>query len=249
MVRFLSAFWLIFSGPGQAVADSTGVRVLLFSGFAGVGVPSRDLAKDYGTYGEIGAGIWYKSGSDWLFGVDFSYLFGNGVKNDPVPNLRDKDGNIIGTNGSYATFKVFQRGYQFPLIKFGKVFSFKKIHQSNMLGGATLTGGAGWFQHWTYIQDLSKKTPQFSQDYLDGYDRLTGGPCYGIWLGYLYLPVSGKVNYHLELGYQMAQTKIQRYDFARNLPAGGQRTEALLQAGLRICFSVRSRPQDTYYYY
>ena len=239
-------------GPIQVSAqgkDSLRTRCLIFSGFAGFSSPGGDLAKDYGNYGELGGGILYQAKSKVLIGLDFSYFFGNAVKNDPVPNLRDPNGNIIGVDGSYAVFKVFQRAFQFPMIKAGKTFSLTANPKKNILGGITAMAGAGWFQHWTYIQDLSKKTPQFSGDYIDGYNRMASGPSFGAWIGYLYLPASGNINFHVEAGYFQAFTKSRRFDFSTATPAGGNRVDSMLQLRLRICFTVRSRPEETFYYY
>jgi hypothetical protein len=224
-------------------------RCLIFNGFTGLSVPGNDLVKDYGTFGEIGGGVMFQSKSKWLFGLDFSYFFGNGVKKDPVANLRNEEGQIIGNNGSYATFKVFQRGFQFPHLKFGRTFALRKNPIQNSFGGLTLISGIGWFQHWTYIQDLSKKTPQFSKDYINGYDRMTNGPSVGFWVGYLFIPNRSKINFHLEGGYFASFTKTKRYDFANNFLPNEKRVDSMVQLRLRICFTVRSKAEEEYYYY
>ena len=241
-------FSMIFSQEKKNVPLRIDKRCLVFSGFAGIALPGDDLSKDYGTYGEIGGGILYQSRTKWLIGLEGSYFFGNGVKTDPVSNLRNAEGSIVGNDGSYATFKIFQRGAQFPLLKFGKTISLKKNPRHNKLGGLTLMGGGGWFQHWTYIQDLSKKTDQFSERYIDGYDRLTNGPGFGAWVGYIFLPTSSKINFHLEGGYFVSFTERKRYDFANNLPAGQKRTDSFFQLRLKICFTVRSKAEDEFYY-
>jgi hypothetical protein len=46
-------------------------------------------------------------------------LFGGTVKKDPIPNLRNPDNTITGTNGSDAVFKVFQRGSIGPVLRLG----------------------------------------------------------------------------------------------------------------------------------
>lgn len=233
----------------QAVsADSLGQRVLMFSGFAGFCMPLQDLKNDYGNYGEIGGAIQYQTKNRWLFALEFGYLFGNGVKKDPVSNLRDEDGQVIGSNGSYAIFKVFQRAFMFPMLKVGHTFGSKKSLW-NPLGGLTISAGGGYFGNWTYIQDLSKKTPQFQEEYLDGYDRYRSGAGLGAWLGYLFLPESGKINFHLELGYCQFFTETKRFDFVSLVPPGQKKNDGQLQARLKICFTVRSRPQEIYYYY
>jgi hypothetical protein len=229
--------------------DSIKQRCLMFNGFASLAVPGGDLASDYGSFGEIGGGIQYQTKSKWLFGLEGGYFFGNGVKKDPIPNLRNEDGNVIGTNGSDAVFKVFQRAVSLPEFRFGKTFQFSNKQGRNSLGGFTAVAGGSWFRSWTYIQDLSKKTPQFSDEIRKGYDRLRSGPSASFWLGYLYLPDNGKLNFHFEAGYTHAFSKTNRYDFTTQEPAGIKRNDGLFQLKVRLCFVVKSRSEETEYYY
>lgn len=250
------AVLLLFMGrlplPGFAQEkpeEKDGQRCLMIMAHIGPSVPQGDLALDYGTYGELGASLLYKTKGNFVAGLEYGFLFGGGVKKDPVPNLREPDGHVIGTNGVYASFKVFQRGFLFPVLKAGYLFPIHKNSKYNKLGGISLLGGVGWLQHKTYIQDLSKTVPQFSKEYRDGYDRMTNGPGLGAWVGYLYLPEKNGLNFQLEAGYFQAFTKAQRYDFTTQSKSNRLRSDALLQLRLRISFTIRSRPQDTYYYY
>jgi len=248
-------FWFVLgvmqTSFGQSPKEKVNLetRCLMFNGFASMVVPSGDLALDYGAYGEVGGGIQYQTKKKWIMGLEGAYMFGNGVKNDPIPNLRNPDGTVIGTNGSDAVFKVFQRATSLPAIRFGKTFSPFKNPGHNALGGITVMAGGSWFRHWTYIQDLSKKTPQFSDSYRQGYDRLSSGPTASLWIGYLYLPDHGKLNLHAEAGYTQAFTTTDRYDFAYSTPAGVKRNDGFFQIRLRICFTVKSRNENSAYYY
>lgn len=258
---FLSFFLLLlvvglFCTPAYAQivskADSSTdkrIRVFIVHGNAGLSQPTGDLANDYGSYGEIGGGIHILNKRRWIFGLEGAYFFGNGVKKDPVPNLRNSDGTITGTNGSDAVFKVFQRATSFPVLRVGKVFPLSAKFSQRNLGGISVLAGGSWFRHWTYIQDLSKKTPQFTEDYRIGYDRLSGGPAAGFWIGYLSIPAYRKLNFHFEIGYQHAFTTTYRYDFAYSTPAGKKRSDGLFQLRFKICFTSKSRSEETVYYY
>lgn len=253
-LRFIAFQFFIFGFIHFSQSQSTEVsnnemRCLMFNGFGGWSISTGDLKNDYGGMGEMGGGLLYQNQKKWLFGLNFSYFFGSNVKKDPIPNLRTPDGGVVGTDGSFATFEVFQRGFMFPMVQLGKTFWPGKPSKFNSLGGITAMIGGAWFQHWTHIRDLSKKTPQFSGSYLDGYDKMRSGPGFGAWLGYLYLPEHGKINFHLEAGYFLALTQTKRYDFAYSTPPGKKFTDGLMQIRLRICFAVRSRPEETYYYY
>lgn len=246
------AFVTILNGVAEAQVkeeENTGQRCFMIMAHFGPSIPQGDLALDYKTYGELGACLLYKSKTNWLAGMEYAYLFGNGVKNDPIPNLRTPDGQVIGINGSYASFKVFQRGFLFPVLKFGKVVPLIENPKRNKLGGLSLMAGGGWLQHKTYIQDLSKTVPQFSAEYRDGYDRLTSGIGLGGWIGYLYLPEHGSLNFQVEAGYFQAFTHARRYDFTTQTQPSKTRHDGLLQLRFRISFTIRSRPEETYYYY
>lgn len=242
-------FWLPLSAQDTKAKEPIEQRCLMFNGFAALAIPGGDLAADYGTFGEIGGGIQYQTKKKWLFGLEGGYFFGNGVKKDPIPNLRTEDGNVIGTNGSDAVFKVFQRAVSIPAVRFGRTFRFSKKPGTNSLGGFTVVAGGSWFRSWTYIQDLSKKTPQFSDEIRKGYDRLRSGPAASLWLGYLYLPDNRKLNFHFEAGYTQAFTKTNRYDFTTQEPAGQKRNDGFFQLRVRLCFVVKSRSEETVYYY
>ena len=254
-IFFLSILLTGFSEAAPATglaSDSTlnkRIRVFLVHGHAGLTLPSGDLAADYGAYGELGGGFHILNKRRWIFGLEASYFFGNGVKRDPIPNLRNSDGTVTGSNGSDAVFKVFQRATSLPVIRVGKVFPFSLAFSRKNLGGISILGGAGWVRHWTYIQDLSKKTPQFTEDYRIGYDRLSGGPAAGIWVGFLSIPAYQKLNFHFELGYQQAFTTTYRYDFAYSTPAGQKRSDGMFQLRFKICFTSKSRSEETVYYY
>jgi hypothetical protein len=235
--------------PKSDTGSQHPIRVLMFSGFASPVLPMGNLANDYGMFGEVGLGIQYMTKSKLIFGIEGAYLFGNGVKKDPVPYLRSGDGTVTGTDGSDAVFKVFQRGVNFPSLRAGKVWGLPYLKKRRNEGGFSFQLSTGWFRHWTYIQDQSKKTPQFSEEYKKGYDRLASGPTLGGWLGFLSLPDGGKLNFQAELGYTHAFTKTNRFDFSTQEAAGKKRSDGLLQIRFRICFSVKSRAENTVYYY
>jgi hypothetical protein len=246
ILHFLNAG--VCAMPQDSVQGS-GQRILMFSGFAGLCVPGMDLKQDYGSYGEIGGAIQYQAKNRLFFSLEYGYLFGSGVKNDPVANLRDEDGQIIGSNGSYAGFQVYQRGFTFPMLKLGYTINLNKKAVWNTLGGLNVSAGGGYFGNWTYIQDISKKTPQFQDQYREGYERYRAGPGFGFWIGYLFLPESGKINFHAEAGYCRFFMETKRYDFLNMEPAGLKKNDSIFQVRLKICFTIRSRPQETFYYY
>ena len=251
VIFFASAFFPVAARhPAADSLQEKGQRCLFAGGYAGYCLPSGDLSNDYGGFGEAGGSIQYLNRAGFLFGLEGGFLFGGNVKKDPIPNLRNPDGTVSGTDGNDAVFKVFQRGTMLPVLRAGYRFRLKDgWAKGNQLGGITLSGSCGWLRHYTYIQDLSKKSPQFADKYRIGYDRLAAGIFTGLWLGYLYLSDNGRLNLHLEAGYGTGFTKTARYSFADGSPAGISRKDNIFQLRLKFCFAVRSRSQSTVYYY
>jgi hypothetical protein len=236
--------------PGNGSLPSNPIRCLMLGGYAGLAHPSGKLAEDYGSFGEAGGSIQYLSKSRLLLSLDGGFLFGGSVKKDPVPNLRNPDGTISGSDGRDAVFKVFQRGSTVPFLRLGYLFKENRpFKRGNRMGGYSISAGAGWLRHFTYIQDISKKTAQFSDQYRIGYDRLATGPSAGLWLGYLYLADHNRLNLQLELGYLAGFTQTARYNFVSGIPAGTKRRDDLIQLRLRLYFTVRSRDENASYYY
>lgn len=233
----------------QKTAANESQRVLLFYGQAGTCLPAGNLASDYGLCGEVGLGLGYQSRSRWFATLEGSYLFGNNVRRDPIPMLRNPEGAVIGVDGNDASFKIYQRGLLLPQVRLGKTLSLPFGKETNPLGGLTLCGGTGWMEHWTFIEDITRKTPQFAVQYRKGYDRRSGGLTLGGWIGYLYLSAANRLNLHAEAGYLHGFTYTYRYDFSTGQPAGRSRQDGLFQLRIRICFTVRSRSENTEYYY
>ncbi len=258
-LRYLLLLAVILSSSVSAAFSGNGTgdsllknrqRCLIIGGYAGLAQPGGDLSSDYGSIGEAGGSIQLLTKTGFLLGLEGGFLFGGNVKKDPIPNLRNPDGTVSGTDGNDAVFKVFQRGSLVPVLRIGyRIPQQKPWIRGNQLGGITICGGSGWLRHYTYIQDLSKKTPQFSDNYRIGYDRLATGLFSGLWLGYLYLADHGRINLHFEMGYGMGFTKTARYSFVDGSPAGQSRRDDLFQLRLKLCFAVKSRAENTVYFY
>jgi hypothetical protein len=231
-------------------AKPPGIRCLLLGGYAAICQPNGKLSEDYGTFGEAGGSILYLSKKRFLFGLEGGFIFGGNVLKDPVPNLRNPDGTISGADGRDAVFKVYQRGSNVPALRAGYLLPFRwPMAEKNTYGGYSLSAGCSWFRNYTYIEDISKKTPQFSDQYRIGYDRLVTGPALGFWFGYLYMPENNLLNLMLEAGYMTGFTQTARYSFPTQEPAGVSRRDNVFQLRLKLYFTIRSRDENTIYYY
>ena len=105
--------------------------------------PGGDLPDRFGTSSAVGPGFMVKSSSNWLFGVDANFIFGNKLNEDSLlNNLLTSDGYIINEAGEYADIGLFERGF-YSSAKIGKVIP---IFGSNKNSGLMILFGGGYLQ-------------------------------------------------------------------------------------------------------
>ncbi|MFZ4635012.1 MAG: hypothetical protein ACOYNO_12465, partial [Saprospiraceae bacterium] len=92
-----------------------GKAILLHMG-GGLQSPAGDMADRFGNNGVIGLGLEYANTTNWFWGVEGHYLFGNTVKEDPLDILRTfPEGDIIGRNLTPASVVLRERGWYIGL--------------------------------------------------------------------------------------------------------------------------------------
>src|SRR3972149_8979589 len=106
--------------------------------------PGGDLVKRFGGSSSIGAAFMLKTKSNWIFGIDGNFIFGNNVKeNGILDSISTVNGKIIDENGGEAEIDFFERGVLISL-KFGRLFS---LPASNKNSGVVIIGSVGLLQH------------------------------------------------------------------------------------------------------
>ncbi len=200
------------------IHDST-IFTPLISATFGYQFPGGDLAKQFGSNASIGGSIMFKTKSNWLFGAEGNFMFGQTVKNsDSLLNIISTElGFIIDANGYYADMVYYERGFNF-FGKFGKVIP---LLAPNPNSGFTVVAGAGYIQDKIRIHNPGNTAPQLLGDYKKGYDRLNGGIAVTGALGYMYLSNMRLVNFSLSLEFMQAWTKPYR---ERDFDTGKQDT-------------------------
>lgn len=209
MKRKLLSLLLIFSGvftfaqtPGKGLRPATLIT-------ASVAYQNNwgHLNDRYGSNLSIGAGVGYKTQSNWIYSFEASYMFGNDVKNGGLilNQLIGDKGLIFNQAGNYAELNVFQRGIygHFTVEKILPVFQLSEN------SGPTLGLGAGYLCHWIRLNNVGNDAPQVLGEYYKGYDRLSGGFSIKESIGYLYL--SKKEGVNLKLSFELMQ------GFSKNL--------------------------------
>lgn len=192
----------------QNTTTTPPIRSITLIGVDGaVQIPQGDMAKRFGINANIGSGVLRKTNTNWLFGVDADFLFGNRIVEDSlVSNLATAQGYLLTQAGTYADIRFYERGVA-AFFKFGKVFPISPKNNNSGIVGLL---GIGALQHHIKIIDRENSIRQLQGDYLKGYDRLSNGPAVSAYLGYLYLANNKLINFSAGVELLYARTKSRR---------------------------------------
>ncbi|MCK9421904.1 MAG: hypothetical protein M0Q38_04850 [Bacteroidales bacterium] len=213
MVRNISIILLITYYSSSAllaqvnIRDSTIFTPLIYATY-NYQFPGGDLSRQFGSNSSIGGGFMLKTKSNWIFGVEGNYMFGQSVKNSDslLLNISTREGFIIDANGMYAEVVYYERGFNF----FGKFGKLIPVLSPNPNSGFVILAGAGYLQDKIRIHNPGNTAPQLLGDYKKGYDRLNGGFALNGSLGYLYLSNTRLLNFYVGFDFMQAWTKPYR---------------------------------------
>ncbi|MEM9549088.1 MAG: hypothetical protein AAGA77_24080 [Bacteroidota bacterium] len=196
-----------------------GVGMTNFSFGYGLEFPHGDLSDRFGRNFKFTVGAERITASNWIYGLEFSFMFGDTVKEDVVSNLRLSNGNILGADNSYAEVFQRQRGVFFGA-NFGKLIPFK----SNSRSGIRITGALGLFAHYVRVQDEVQSLPQIEGEYIKGYDRLTRGLALREFIGYHHISQDTRLNFYIGIEFTQGFTSnVRDVNFNTGLPANKDR--------------------------
>ncbi|SFC16349.1 hypothetical protein SAMN05421780_103128 [Flexibacter flexilis DSM 6793] len=265
-MRYFYLIIVLFVTAGQAPAQttirleektkerkSTGVNYqsgLISMVSLGAYLPTGDLKMRFGQHGEAGLGVFYKTASGWLMGLDGSYMFGRKVKEDALYRLRTVDGFVISDNGSPVSIITQERGVKAPFVKIGKVFHKTYSSKANKNSGYVAQVGGGYFQHKIFYKKYAGgNIGQLTGEYLKGYDRLSNGYAFTFSFGYLNLTARKGLNAYIGLEYTQGVTQSRRLDFDTGLRNTTRRKDGMF--GVRIAwvlpFLERNETEEFYY--
>lgn len=247
--------WLpaLTSSAQQAPVDSL-LTVPMFVASGGVDLPAASYASRFGLGYEAGAGFWVKTRRGWLFGVEYSYLFTSKVREAVLDSIRLRSvstpNQLVGKDGLFADVRVTGRGYKFPTLKIGRVWSgVQLLPGASVNGGAFALLGVGFWQHKINFEDVAGTATPLSGAYVKGYDRLTNGLALTQNLGYLYLSRRRRVNCFLALELTEGFTRNRRaWDFSTAQRDTRARFDVLIGARVGWLFTVYKKLPRSYYY-
>jgi hypothetical protein len=196
----------------QAVNPSTNEgNVLSLDINYGYALPAADMKDRFGNNFDAGLGFELLAESNWIFGVGGGILFGNKVREDVLENIRTPEGQIIGSNASWAALSLKERGFHAE----GRIGKLVPLQPDNKRSGLRLVLGLGLLQHKIRLQDDPQSfVPQVTGDYKKGYDRLSNGLMLSQFIGYQHLAKNKMINCYAGFEFTQGFTQNRRdYDF------------------------------------
>ncbi|MFM7770725.1 MAG: hypothetical protein ACKO8Q_09230, partial [Bacteroidota bacterium] len=192
----------------------------------GYSMPLKDMAKRFGTNGHMDLGFHIKNKSNWYYGLQFSYLYGNSVSEPGLlANLITNDNLILSDNGEVASVFIQQRGFS-ALVEGGRVFNFIGPNKNS---GLLIKGGFGFLQHKIRLEHQESKITQLEGEYLKGYDRLTNGLAISEFIGYYNMSNNRLINFYIGLNASQGFTECRRdFNFDTQTFNSGKRNDWII---------------------
>ncbi|MEL6925184.1 MAG: hypothetical protein AAFO94_14145 [Bacteroidota bacterium] len=150
-----------------------------------------------------------------------------------MADFRSPNGFLIGSNFSFATVSLRQRGLYFGA-KLGRIFP---LGEQGSRSGIRATLGAGLLQHQIRLQDDDMSFNQIFGPYSKGYDRLSNGLAIKEFIGYHLLSKNRRLNFFGGFELMQAFTKSRR-DFNFDTQRKDERSRIDLLFGFRIGFTL-----------
>lgn len=203
---------------GLAGARNLDRAIMIYAGY-GPMISAGDLTERFGSGFAIDGGLAYvPANSNLQLGVRVQFGFGSDVKEDVLAGLRSREGFLIGNQREPADIQLRQRqlfvgpnvGYTFRI-------------GNNQRAGIHLNTALGYFFHRIRIQeDPVQVVPQLNEEFLPGYDRLTGGFALHQFVGYQQLAFDRRLNFYIGADATVGSTRaLRNFD----IPLGARPSE------------------------
>ncbi len=247
LLCFLFAALCSFSTRAQFSIRDSSISFPMIGAVVGYQFPGGDLADRFGSNFNAGAVFQWKLKSNWVFGGEFQFIFGDNVKEkNIIDNLLTPDGNIIDANGNYSEVTFEERGFSF-FAKAGRIFSFGKPNPNS---GIFTSVGIGYLKHKIRVDTPGNPVPYLEDDYNKGYDRMCSGLALTEFVGYMLHSNNKLINFYAGFEFTQAFTKNKRaVNFDTGLSDHSSRVDLLSGVRLGWVIPIYKRVADKTYYY
>ena len=247
---FTSLLLLVIFSSANAqvnVRDSV-VSSWMFSFKLSTNVPAGDLSERFGSSLGLGLDVDKKTGSNWLFGVDGTFFFGNDVKN-LYPIFKDiitEQGLFIGLNGELAGVEFLQRGF-YTGAHVGKIFP---IFGPNPNSGLMVKFGVGFTMSKIHVRAPNVQVPQIQGEYQKGYDRMHSGLALRQQINYMNSGNKRTINFIVGFEFIEGFTTSQRqFNYDTRTADLTQKLDIYIGVHLTWFLPVYDKNQQKFFYY
>ncbi|NNC84226.1 MAG: hypothetical protein HKN79_11680 [Flavobacteriales bacterium] len=210
----------------------------------GAHIPAGDISERFGENGFLGASYHYKTGSNWVFGLEGGFIFGNKVKEDVAVNIRTSEGFVIDQEGGFTELLLLERG----MTLVGTVGRVIPLFGPNDNSGLVVRLGGGMLQHNIRLETRNNDVPQLEGEYLKGYDRLSNGFSAYQFIGYQLLSNNRLVNLTIGLeGYQAWTQSRRDFNFDLMRKDDSKRLDSLYGVKVSWSFPIYRRSAGKFY--
>ncbi len=192
------------SADAQGDVGTDTIPMVLFQIQGGVQQPFGDMSDYFGTNAMVGFSFAGKTKKNWLWGGDFTFMFGDQVKNKSqiIQELRNSQGNVVGLTGEPVNFLLLERGYTGGFYA-GKIFPWIGPNPNS---GIVFKLGVTYFEHRIWIEARQDDIPPIEGEYRKAYDRKKAG--FGLYefVGYQHFSNNRYANFFVGFDFYQAFT-------------------------------------------
>jgi hypothetical protein len=212
----------------------------------GLQLPAADMEQRFGVNSAVGLAFHLKTKKNWIFGAEWSYLFGKQVNEEGLmQNLTTDGGFIINNEGGLAKVLILERG-SITTVNVGKILSLKN---SNPNSGIMIKGGVGLMQHKIRLETQEDLVTQLEGEYIKGYDRLTNGIVFSQFLGYFHMSDNKLSNFYAGFEFYEGFTRGRReLNFDTQVKDNAPRTDILYGFKVGWVIHMYKRTGREFYY-
>jgi hypothetical protein len=246
ILLFILLVTLSFRGQSQATVKDSSIAFSIIGVTGAYQLPGGDLANRFGNDVSVGANFQRKLKSNWIFGIEGDFFFGDQVKETQIfDSIVASNGYLITEEGHFSDILLTERGFKFEL-KAGKIFPFIGPNPNS---GLLIQGGVGLLQHKIRIETPGGSVPSVSGDYAKGYDRLSNGASLTEFAGYINFANKRLVNFYLGVEATQAFTQNRRsYNFDMMKQDNAHRLDLFFGIRAGWMFPLYKRLPAAYYY-
>ncbi|MFW5805782.1 MAG: hypothetical protein ACOCVX_04555 [Bacteroidales bacterium] len=248
-IRYLTTFFCVYLLPvmGFAQLNDTSINMFNVNLTYAFHIPAGDISERFGVSSMIGTKVEFKHKSNWIFGLEYGYIFGSNVKDTTIlDHLKDETGGIINEYGEYGTVLLTERGFYAG----GSIGKIIPVFSPNPNSGIKLQIGAGLLEHHIHIENKDNNVPGVLGDYRKGYDRRTNGLSLKEFVGYHYLDPNGYINFYAGFEFYQAWTYNRRdLNYDTGLPDNEIKHDYLYGFRIGWILPLYQKDPDSFYYF